>query len=79
MTQRYRERVEIGLIKFGRQSLAEKVAESTGRKKKTVERWLREGPADSHGAFHVALACGADEAEALALARECFQSEAKTA
>lgn len=55
------------------------LANRVGRDFRTVQRWLKRGAPSAHHAYKLAVAAGCTEAEALAIAEECFPKGQRTA
>lgn len=75
MTARFQERFRKAQAK--NKYLVADLMRATGRSDRTIRRWVKDGFPTSYDAYTVALACGCKEAEALALALECFPAEAR--
>ena len=52
---------------------------AVGRSERTLERWIHDGIPDPHYGYLLARQCGCSKEEALALAKECSSSGARTA
>lgn len=77
MSKRLLEEISLLEIKLGRVEARQRLCQAIGKSDQTLLRWLRDGFPEAHDAYSLALACGLNEQDALAVARECVPDVAK--
>lgn len=77
MSKKLLEQINLLEITLGRVEARQKLCRAIGKSDQTLLRWLREGFPEAHDAYSLALACGLNEQDALAVARECVPDVAK--
>lgn len=76
MSKRLRDVIAEFLTREGESVGKAKLQVASGRGEPTIRRWLKMGFPTSNDAYIAALTCGCTDAEALALAKEEFASDA---
>ena len=72
MSKRLLDKVNQLILEKGKNKAMAQLCGTLNKCERTIQRWIKEGPPTAHDALCLARACGTEDGEAQALARECF-------